>query len=60
MLTWISAIGPVIAIWLLVRYYKLRDRDVNVMAQYNNGEITRDECDDALSPSVRTPAESSR
>ncbi len=59
-LTWISAIGPVIAIWLLVRYYKLRDRDVNVMAQYNNGEITRDECDDALSPSVRTPAESSR
>ena len=58
-LTWISAIGPVIAIWLLVRYYKLRDRDVNVMAQYNNGEITRDECDAALSPSVRTPAESS-
>ena len=57
-LTWISAIGPVIAIWLLVRYYKLRDRDVNVMAQYNNGEITREACDAALSPAVRTPAES--
>jgi probable glucitol transport protein GutA len=52
-LTWISAVGPLLAIWLLVRRYRLRDRDVNVMAQYNNGEISREACDRALSPSVR-------
>ena len=51
-LTWISAIGPAIAIWLLVKYYRLRDSDVNVMAQYNNGEISREECDRALSASL--------
>lgn len=48
-LTWISAIGPIIAIILLVARYKLRDKDVNIMAQYNNGEITREECDQQLS-----------
>jgi Na+/melibiose symporter-like transporter len=47
-LTWVSAIGPMIAIVLLVRRYKLRDKDVNLMAQYNNGEISREECDAAL------------
>ena len=47
-LTWVSAVGPVIAIVLLVRRYKLRDRDVNLMAQCNNGEITREECEQAL------------
>ena len=52
-LTWISAVGPLLAIWLLVRRYRLRDQDVNVMAQYNNGEISREACDRALSPSVR-------
>ena len=48
-LTWISAIGPIIAIILLVARYKLRDKDVNIMAQYNNGEISREECDQQLS-----------
>lgn len=48
-LTWISAIGPIIAIILLVARYKLRDKDVNIMAQYNNGEISREECDRQLS-----------
>lgn len=48
-LTWISAIGPIIAIILLVGRYKLRDKDVNVMAQYNNGEISKEECDQQLS-----------
>lgn len=47
-LTWVSAIGPVIAIVLLVRRYKLRDRDVNLMAQCNSGEISREECDAAI------------
>jgi probable glucitol transport protein GutA len=47
-LTWVSAVGPVIAIVLLVRRYKLRDRDVNLMAQCNNGEITREECELSL------------
>lgn len=48
-LTWISTIGPILAIILLVMRYKLRDKDVNLMAQYNNGEISREECDKGLS-----------
>ncbi|WP_026488559.1 MFS transporter [Butyrivibrio sp. XBB1001] len=44
-LTWISAIGPVFAIIILVLGYKLRDNSVSLMALCNNGEITRQECD---------------
>ena len=47
-LTWISAIGPALAIIILLLLYKLRDADVNVMAAYNNGEITREECEKRL------------
>ena len=47
-LTWISTIGPILAIILLVMRYQLRDKDVNLMAQFNNGEISREECDKGL------------
>ncbi len=46
--TWVAAIGPVIAILILVPFYKLRDKDVNLMARCNNGEISREECERLL------------
>ena len=30
-------------------FYNLNDRDVEIMIKYNNGEITREECDSQLS-----------
>lgn len=47
-LTWISAIGPVIAILILVKCYKLRDKEVGVIAMYNNCEISKEECERKL------------
>lgn len=44
-----SAIGCIIAIPLLLKKYTLRDNDVKLMAQFNNGEITREECEAKLS-----------
>jgi len=34
---------------LLLCFYKLRSKDVAIMAKYNAGEITREECDAQLS-----------
>lgn len=47
-MTWVSAVGPVIAIILLVSSYKLRDNRVSLMAQCNNGEISKEECEKML------------
>ncbi len=47
-LTWISAIGPCLAIIILVAGYRLRDTNVSLMALCNNGEITRKECEERL------------
>ena len=41
------AIGIVLALILLC-FYKLRDKDVQVMAEYNNGQITKEEADAQL------------
>lgn len=38
------AVGAVVAILIMVTCYKLRDKEVDLMARYNRGEITRDEC----------------
>jgi len=46
-MTVFPAVGLVAAIFLL-RLYKLRDKDVQVMARYNNGEISREEADAKL------------
>lgn len=42
-------IATAISYTLLLCFYKLRSKDVAVMAQYNAGEITREECDAQLS-----------
>ena len=34
-----------LSIFLLLTFYKLRTKDVAIMARYNAGEITREECD---------------
>ena len=47
-LTWVSAIGPIVAIVVLVCFYRLRDKDVNLMAACNSGEISREECEKKL------------
>lgn len=36
------AVGFAIALVILLLFYKLRTKDVQVMSQYNNGEITRE------------------
>jgi probable glucitol transport protein GutA len=45
--TLLPALGIILALVLLY-FYKLREKDVQVMAQYNNGEISKDEADKLL------------
>jgi Na+/melibiose symporter-like transporter len=47
--TVISAIGSIVAIPILIKFFTLREKDVQYMSLYNNGEITREECDKNLS-----------
>lgn len=47
-ITIFSSIGAIIAIIVLFKAYKLRDKDVVILTAYNNGEITREACDAAL------------
>ncbi len=42
-------IASVLMIVVLLCFYKLRSKDVDLMAKYNAGEITREECDAQLS-----------
>ncbi len=42
-------IVSIIAITLLIFFYKLRSKDAAIMAKYNAGEITREACDAQLS-----------
>ncbi len=46
----LPAIGFTIAVLVLVFFYKLRDKDVQVMAKFNNGEITKEEAEEVLLP----------
>ena len=39
------AVGFAIALVILLLFYKLRTKDVQIMSQYNNGEITREEAE---------------
>ena len=45
--TLVPAIGSALGIIPLL-FYKLRDKDVKVMAQFNSGEITRQEAEHLL------------
>jgi hypothetical protein len=38
-----------IALILMIFFYKLRDRDVQIMARYNQGQISREEAEASLS-----------
>ena len=44
------AVGFAIALVILLLFYKLRSRDVQVMSRYNNGEISRQEAEAILAP----------
>lgn len=44
----VPAAGFVIGIIILKLFYKLRSKDVQIMAQYNNGEISKEEAESVL------------
>ena len=46
----LPAIGFAIAVIILVLFYKLRDKDVQVMSKFNNGEISKQEVEAVLAP----------
>ena len=41
-------VGFPVALILLLALYKLRTKDVQVMSQYNNGQITKEEAESVL------------
>jgi len=51
------AVGFAIALVILLVFYKLRTADVQVMAKYNNGEISREEAEKALAEKYGSAAE---
>jgi Na+/melibiose symporter-like transporter len=46
--TWVSSIGYLIQLLILVFFYKLRDAYVKVMSDCNNGLISREEAEKLL------------
>ena len=48
MYSWIPVVGFAIALVLLLAFYKLRSKDVQVMGKYNKGEITKEEAEALL------------
>ena len=48
MYSWIPVVGFSIALVLLLAFYKLRSKDVQVMGKYNKGEISREEAEAVL------------
>ena len=48
MYSWIPVVGFAIALVLLLAFYKLRSKDVQVMGKYNKGEISREEAEAVL------------
>ena len=51
------AAGFVVAIVILLLFYKLRSKDVQTMARYNNGEISREEAEALLGEKYGPAAE---
>ena len=45
--TLLPSVGILLALALLY-FYKLRDKDVQIMAQYNDGHLTKEEADEKL------------
>ncbi len=52
----LPAAGFTVALVILLLFYKLRSKDVQTMAQYNNGEIGREEADALLAAKYGAPA----
>ena len=48
MYSWIPVVGFAISLVLLLAFYKLRSKDVQVMGKYNKGEITKEEAEALL------------
>lgn len=48
MYSWIPVIGFAISLVLLLAFYKLRSKDVQIMGKYNKGEITKEEAEALL------------
>lgn len=46
--TWVSSIGSILAIPLLVFFYKLTDKQSGIMARCNSGEITKEQSEQEL------------
>ncbi len=45
----VNLLFDVVVVFLLLKCYKLKSKDAAIMAKYNTGEITREECDAQLS-----------
>ena len=48
MFCFVPAVGYALALFVLFTFFKLRTKDVQVMSQYNNGQITREEAEEKL------------
>jgi sugar (glycoside-pentoside-hexuronide) transporter len=53
MMSFVPALSPVIAVFLLAFGYKLRDKDIQIMAQVNQGTLSREEAEARLSPVLK-------
>ena len=51
----LPAIGFAVAVVLLLLFYKLRDKHVQVMSKYNSGEVTWEEVESALAMQFGSP-----
>lgn len=51
----VPAVGYIVGIIILVLFYKLRVNDVQIMAKYNNGEISYDEANSLLGAKFGAP-----
>lgn len=47
--SFVPIIGSILSVAIMLLFYKLRDRDVQIMTRANNGEITREEAKAQLS-----------
>lgn len=54
------AAGFLVALIILLLFYKLRTVDVQVMSRFNNGEISREEAENALKERYGAPLEHSK
>lgn len=53
MISFFPAIGQIVSLTILVFGYKLRDKDIQLIAKANQGEIDRKECERQLSKKIK-------